>query len=62
MRSRGTGVHRVASDTSKDRLPLELRLPCFSSLSRRLGAMTALRRSSPGAQLPGVFFLVVVHR
>lgn len=62
MSNRSTGTHRGCGRHVEGRLPLELRLPCFSSLSRRFDAMTALRRSSPGAQLPGAIFLGAAHR
>lgn len=53
----GTGNREGCHRNAEGRLPSELRLPCFTSLSRRLNVMTALRRSSPGAQLPGAVFL-----
>lgn len=49
----GTGIREGCHRNVEGRLSSELRLPCFTSLSRRLNVMTALRRSSPGAQLPG---------
>lgn len=52
----GTGNREGCHRNAEGRLPSELRLPCFTSLSRRLNVMTALRRSSPGAQLPGAAF------
>lgn len=53
----GTGNREGCHRNAEGRLPSELRLPCFTSLSRRLNVMTALWRSSPGAQLPGAVFL-----
>jgi hypothetical protein len=58
----GTGNREGCHRNAEGRLPSELRLPCFTSLSRRLDVMTALRRSSPGAQLPGAVFLVAAQR
>ena len=58
----GTGNCEGCHRNTEGRLPSELRLPCFTSLSRRLNVMTALRRSSPGAQLPGAVFFCMPRR
>jgi hypothetical protein len=58
----GTGIREGCDRNVEGRLSSELRLPCFTSLSRRLNVMTALRRSSPGAQLPGAVFLHAAQR
>jgi hypothetical protein len=62
MNGCGTGIRQGCSRHVEGRLSSELRLPCFTSLSRRFNVMTALRRSSPGAQLPGAVLLVAAQR
>lgn len=62
MSGRRTGIRQGCCRHVEGRLSSELRLPCFTSLSRRFNVMTALRRSSPGAQLPGAVFLIAAQR
>jgi hypothetical protein len=56
MNNCSTGIRQGCRRHVEGRLSSELRLPCLTSLSRRFNWMTALRRSSPGAQLPGAVF------
>lgn len=58
MRHRGPGARLGDLLEGEGKRYVELRLPCFTSLSRRFNVMTAMKRSGPGAHPPGACFFV----